>query len=104
MGNLAQSVNAAELRVSKLQINAATRQVRYIPQFEAALQKHGRKCKCEACSALYMQRSRDKRMKAMMPGNVDMGNRQPATMGKAKKKVKADMHNPLFMKKKKVKA
>lgn len=90
MANLAQSVETAELRVSKMQIDASSRTIKYVPQFEAAALKHGRKCKCEACSALHMQRTRDKRMKAMMPGNVDMGNRQPATMGKGRKsKVKA---------------
>lgn len=90
MANLAQSVESAELRVSKIQIDASSRTVKYIPQFQAAAMKHGRACKCEACSALHMQRTKDKRMKAMMPGNVDMGNRQPATMGKGRKsKVKA---------------
>jgi hypothetical protein len=95
MGTLTEAVTKANMQLHTIQINRETREVRYIPTVVAAAKKHGPSCRCEACSSMHMQRTRDKRMKAMMPGNVDMGNRQPATMGK----VKAD--SALMMKKKK---
>jgi len=86
MGTLVEAVTRANMSLHKMQINRETREIRYIPIVEAAAKKHGPNCRCEACSSLHMKRTRDKRMKAMMPGNVDMGNRQPATMGKGKVK------------------
>lgn len=92
--NLAQSVTRANMSLSSLQINHATREVRSVPICVSAAKRHGPNCHCEACSSIHMKRTRDKRLKAMVPGDVDMGNRQPAAMGKASanlmmKKVKA---------------
>lgn len=94
MASLTQSVEWANMKVLRIQINPDTKELRTVPLIEAAAKKHGPNCKCEACASLHMKRTRDKRMKAMMPGNVDMGNRQPATMGKAK------ANSALMMKKK----
>lgn len=82
MSNLAQSVSLANLRIQSFQVNLVTREIRTVPIVVLAAKKHGPNCSCEACSGLHMKRTKDKRMKAMMPGDVDMGNRQPATMGK----------------------
>jgi hypothetical protein len=89
MGSLAEAVNKANLSLHAIQVNREAREVRYVPIGIAAAKKHGPNCRCEACSSLHMKQTRDKRMKAMMPGDVDMGNRQPAQMGK--NKMKADM-------------
>lgn len=90
MPSLTSCVTLTEMSARSIQINKETREVRLVPIMYAAAKKgHGPNCKCEPCAAMYMQRTKDKRLKAMVPGNVDMGNRQPAVMGK-KKKAKAN--------------
>lgn len=102
MPSLASCVTLTELGTQSLQMNFETREVRLESVVYAAAKKgHGPNCKCEACSTLHMQRTKDmrtKKLKAMMPGNVDQGNRQTPM---SSKKMKADFN--LTMKKVKAK-
>lgn len=101
MPSLTSCVTLSELGKVSIQVDPKTRDVRFESVVHAAAKKaHGPDCRCEACSSLHMEKTRDlrkKKLKAMMPGNVDMGNRG---MG-SNKKFKADAN--LMMKKVKAK-
>lgn len=82
----------AKLGERKLVRHRESGLIMHVPLYAASkMTAHGKGCKCEACASMHMKRTRDTRMKAMMPGNVDMGNRTGSPSMGGKKKFAAEV-------------